>query len=396
VAYSASAPAERACVLVGVWSYRYLEPVPAAENSLRRMEALLGSHLCGWQQGSIYVAGNPQSPGDLPRVLVQRFRTASDVVLFYYVGHGLPDSEDELCLALGETQDDPVDRRTTSLRFDDVRHALRMSRAKTKIVILDCCYAGLAATPGGRLGAANMADLARSAGAYVMAACGEFGLAWFETEREATSPQTHFTKCLADIIEGGIPGEGRMLRLDPLFHRVADELDRVGRPVPVCLSTDYAAGFEFARNAAYVVDGTPDPAPGDTTAAGPRPQPNGGTGTRRDGAGGRPEHPEVQSLLARQRRIDKKLAASRAAAVGVVGLAAGYEIAKGTHPTPPVHSASGHDSDGGDGGHGHGAYPAGHPLAGSAGHVGHPVIEVDHGSDTQTSDAGGIYGDAGG
>jgi hypothetical protein len=370
--------------------------VPAAENSLRRMEALLGSDLCDWPQSTISVVRNPQSSGDLARVLVQRFKVASDVALFYYVGHGLPDFEDELCLAMGETQDAPADRRTTSLRFDDVRHALRTSKAKTKIVVLDCCYAGLATMSGGRLGSVGLADRARGAGAYVMAACGEFGLAWFETNPEAVWPQTHFTKCLADVIEGGIPGEGRMLRLNPLFHRVADELDRAGRPVPACRSTDYAAGFEFARNAAYMADGVSEPDPGDTVVGDPHPQPTGGAGTHRDGVGGRPEHPEVQSLLARQRRIDKKLAATKAVAAGAVGLAAGYEIAKGTHPTPSAYSASGDDSDGGDGGHSHGAYPAGHNLADSAGHIVHPIVEMDHGSGAHSSDAGGDYGDAGG
>lgn len=128
-------------LLIGTWKYRHLQPVPAAKHSLNRMQS---SPLYGrWPDGRVSVVANRDRPGDLRHELVTWFSDASDIALFYYVGHGKYDNDERLCLALRDTSDDPI-LRTTSLTFDDVRHAFRASKAAPKIVILDCCCAGSA------------------------------------------------------------------------------------------------------------------------------------------------------------------------------------------------------------------------------------------------------------
>ncbi|MGW7530621.1 caspase, EACC1-associated type [Streptomyces sp. NPDC054783] len=246
-------------MLIGTWDYRHLAPVPAAQHSLHRMRSLLTSPLCGsWPEDQVAVVDNRAKSGDLPHELVLWLRNAVDVALFYYVGHGQYDNDDRLCLALGDSSPDPVLRTTTSLTFDAVRLAFRASKAATKIAILDCCFAGLAAGHDSRL--AGTHDIPRSPGFYLMMASGEFNTAWFETSAESPRPQTYFTKYLVDLIERGIPDHPAGLTLGPIFDKVADALVRDGKPAPGCRVSDHAAAFVFARNRANpeVLEAAPD------------------------------------------------------------------------------------------------------------------------------------------
>ncbi|WP_405980983.1 caspase family protein [Streptomyces sp. NBC_00158] len=237
-------------VLIGTWDYRHLRPVPAAEHSLRRMRDLLTGPLCGdWPAERVSVVENRARPGDLPHELVLGLQDAVDVALFYYVGHGQYDNDDRLCLALGESSPDPVLRTTSSLTFDAVRQAFRTSRAATKIAILDCCFAGLAAGHDGRLSGAD--DMPRSPGFCLLMASGEFSTAWFESAAESPRPQTYFTKYLADLIERGVPGGPAGLALGPIFQDVAHALVRDGKPPPGSRFGDHAAEFVLARNSAH-------------------------------------------------------------------------------------------------------------------------------------------------
>ncbi|CRK57615.1 hypothetical protein [Alloactinosynnema sp. L-07] len=231
-------------VLIGNWNYRHLTTVPAAQHSLERMRSLLTGPVCGgWPQDRVMVVADQDRLADLPHDLVLWFQDVVDVALFYYVGHGQYDHDDRLCLALGDSSDHPALRTTTSLTFDAVRHAFRTSKATTKIAVIDCCFAELAAD--GQLG---QTELPRSPGFYLMMASGAFSTAWFEHDPDITRPQTYFTKALVDVIERGIPGQPESLTLGPIFDAVADELARHARPEPRSRASDRASAYRFARN----------------------------------------------------------------------------------------------------------------------------------------------------
>jgi Caspase domain len=245
-------PADRSrsrAILMGTSEYTHMTQVPAALHSLNRIKAVLTSELCVWPADRVSVFANERRPGDLPQQLVELFGAAEDIALFYYVGHGQADPLDMLCLGLTGSRPEPATQlRTTSLPFDAVRYALAMSPAKAKIVILDCCFAGLAAP--GRLSAGDVLSLTRATGAYTIAAAGEFEKAWFETNPDAPAPQTYFTKYFLDVIERGIPGEGPELRLEPIFNQTAHALAHDSKPVPTSTASGTAPFIVFARNAA--------------------------------------------------------------------------------------------------------------------------------------------------
>jgi WD40 repeat protein len=239
-------------VLIGTSDYAFLNGVPAAGHSLRRMAGLLVGPLCGWPPDRLLLLENEQGPGDLPDRLITAFDDVTDVALFYFVGHGQLSADDELCLGLVQSRPDPRRRAATSLRFSDVRQALLDSDAAIKIVILDCCFAGLATTGAGALAgpSGDVLDLTAGTGAYTLAATSAYATAWYEQDRRLARPQTYFTKYLADLVEAGMPGQPALLRMHPLFRHLRDNLTADGRPVPRSRAVDDAREFAFAYNAA--------------------------------------------------------------------------------------------------------------------------------------------------
>lgn len=237
-------------VLVGTWDYSFLEPIPAAENSLRRMEALLTGPLCGWPRERLLVVKNERDPSRLHDRLVTAFDGITGVALFYFVGHGQMGPDDQLCLGLELSRPEPNRRTATSLRFPDVRQALNDGGAATRIVILDCCFAGLA-TVGTQAGSAgDVLDHLMGTGAYTMAATSAYATAWYEHDPGVKKPQTYFTKYLVDLVEKGLPKQPSRLRLDVVYKQVHDNLALDERPVPRHRAVDDARDFAFAYNAA--------------------------------------------------------------------------------------------------------------------------------------------------
>ena len=240
-------------VLVGTSAYDKLTDVPAAAHSLNRMHRLLISSLCGWPVSQVSVFPELHLPGDLPDRLIDLYKKADSFALFYYVGHGQIDGEGQLCLGLAGSRPEAERRAATSLTFDAVRRALSASRASMKVIILDCCFAGLAVREHRTL-ARHVADLASVTGAYTLAAAGPYSTALFESDQDSPTPYTHFTKHFAEIVERGLPGASADLTLDLIYQRLRDDPDRAGKPQPTCISLDAAGTFPFARNAAARID----------------------------------------------------------------------------------------------------------------------------------------------
>jgi hypothetical protein len=236
-------------VVMGTSEYSHLKSIPAVRHSYERMVGLLTDPLCGWPSNRLLQLENEAGPGTVAHRLIAQFEAVEDVALFYYVGHGQIDPENELCLGLGGSRTEPNHRAATSLPFQAVRKALIGSPAVTKIVILDCCFSGLASQPVNTL-AARVLDAPAVAGAYTVAASGAYNTAWYEPDSSLGRPQTYFTKYLADLVETGMPGHPPALRLHTLFAQLSENLTHDGLPTPTIRSIDSANEFLFAYNAA--------------------------------------------------------------------------------------------------------------------------------------------------
>lgn len=268
-----------AAILIGTATYTYLPSVPAVASSLERMHRLLTGPLCGWPRDKVRVLADERVPGNLPDLLVEDFSAARDVALFYYVGHGQPDRNDRLCLGLVDSRTDQERRYTTSLTFDAVRHAMQESKAKVKILLLDCCYSGLALSGHNTLGADDgfgISGRVIGSGAYVVAACGPYDKARYEEQPGNPDAGTYFTKHLVEVVLAGGAGGATVLTLGQLTSKLREDLASLGRPVPAELARDEAAAFPFARYTATPAPVPPEPLPSEPAApeqAPPQPLP---------------------------------------------------------------------------------------------------------------------------
>ena len=100
---------------------------------------------CGLAEANLRVLADPASSVEVGLALAEDAEQAEEVLLVYYVGHGLVSVGGELYLATSST-----DRRAnrvayTALAYNAIRTSLLESRARSVVVILDCCFSGRAA-----------------------------------------------------------------------------------------------------------------------------------------------------------------------------------------------------------------------------------------------------------
>jgi hypothetical protein len=246
-------------VLIGTAAYTEgLEAMPAAANSLRRMEELLVG-LCGWPAAAVTPFGDLSTGDRRLRKVGELIEEATDVLLLYYVGHGLLLPGDDLGLALTDTDTNIALRLTTTYRLSTLREQLRYHcRARLKLIILDCCFAGIATRNAQGPGdLANRIDHAsRIEGTYTWTASRASQQAVYE---DGEGGLTYFTKILHEVVASGIPGKPAWLTLADVDLAVAQRFQELPlpntpiRPEPTRLAVGGLPGmFPFAPNAAPI------------------------------------------------------------------------------------------------------------------------------------------------
>ncbi|MEU3855287.1 caspase family protein [Streptomyces sp. NPDC029554] len=250
-------PGASRAVLVGTARYEHLEQLPAVSNNLRALERLLcGPLSLQLPAGHVTVVEDPGVAHTVVGAVRQAAAEATDTLIVYFAGHGLVDAQDQLSLALPHTE---FGRVETGLPYDWLRQVLLLdSRAERHVVILDCCYSGLAL---GRMSAQSpLADQAAVEGSFLLAAAAE--------TRTALAPvgqtYTAFTGALLDTLRCGIPGGPALLDLAAVYRHVRLTLEARGHPVPQARDRNSGAQVALGRNHA-VLPAAPVPVtPGDT------------------------------------------------------------------------------------------------------------------------------------
>ena len=249
-------------ILIGNAVYRSdsgIPDLPAAAGSVSAMADLLTGDLCRWPADRIVRLEDVAAPHVLARKVDGAVKSVRDVVLLYYVGHGLRTPKGQLGLALGDTDAVPTLVGHTAMLYDNVADILRGCPAATKLVILDCCHAEL----GNRANyifqsADDLAEAYPVDGLYFIGAS--------RMHQKAKTPVggdlTYFTRAFVDTVREGIRGRPALLRLDQIFVELRDRLLRDNLPEPVESGTRGAHQYPFAHNAAVSVG--PDHEAGNT------------------------------------------------------------------------------------------------------------------------------------
>ena len=212
-------------VLIGASEFTDLPNLPAVRHNLTDLASALTNSETGilWRDHCVVVQ-TPDSTATFMRQLRTVAKQTEDFLLVYYAGHGVRDQihDDRLYLAVRET--DPEGPDGTAVPFEYVRDVIEHSPARTRVLILDCCYSGLAV--GVMSGTAvDVQEVAVGGTAVITSA---------PKNRRSLSPpgdhNTAFTGELISLLEAGSPIPGEPLTIRATFRSLQVAL--VGRHLP--------------------------------------------------------------------------------------------------------------------------------------------------------------------
>ena len=228
-----------------------LPDIPAVAETARDLGEVLVSR-CGLDKDQVRVLVDPESPADIARSLHESAEEATDVLVFVYIWHGLPDLSGELHLATRSAAGLGSALTYQALAFGSVRRLLEDCRARSVLVILDCCYAGMAQ---GVFGAAagNAFGAAQLQGGCLLAAAApdEVALAPYGQRHTA------FTGALIDLLENGDPTGPPALTVDHAFRHVDRVLQDRKLPRPQRYVTASGGEVLLAPNRGYAPPDVP-------------------------------------------------------------------------------------------------------------------------------------------
>ncbi|MFF2643010.1 tetratricopeptide repeat protein [Streptomyces niveus] len=264
-------PGSSRAVLIGAHTFRHLPPLGPVEANVTKLGQLLTSDdVGGLAPEHCLERLQPADPGDLLDDLHRAADEATDLLVVYYAGHGITDPGDERQLYLALPDSEPTGKWYRTLRYADIREAVSRSPAVHKVVVIDCCFSGIALAGG--MGAA--AEPAKTA-PHVIAARAEIDKTCVLTASAETAtaycppsgPYSAFTGELIVLLESGLagpvpgdedglPGEHRpVLDLNAVYRSLHASLGTKGLPLPQVGSRNLGGDIPLARNRAYTGPG---------------------------------------------------------------------------------------------------------------------------------------------
>ncbi|GAA2883490.1 hypothetical protein GCM10010517_46700 [Streptosporangium fragile] len=223
-----------------------LTSVPAVTTTITALADCLVRR-AGLDPRNLTQVMDPANPQEIGEALADLAESATDTLLFYYVGHGLIGPGKELHLATRATAD--LRRGVAAhqaLPYPAVREVLSGCRARLLVVGLDCCFSGRAAGPA-VTATDDVFDTAWRHGTYVLASAGRHEAAW----ARPGEPHTAFTGELIRLLTEGDPRGPRDFTLDALYRSLDRSLARQGLPRPRRQAMDHTDTLALAPNRAY-------------------------------------------------------------------------------------------------------------------------------------------------
>jgi len=238
-------PSHSRAVLIGTSRFTKLPQLPAVRNNLSGLADLLrDDRILGLPAKHCVVIEDPVTSDDMLDPILDAAHEATDTLVVYYAGHGLPDLKSgELHLALVGSD---RQRMYTAVFYGHVRDALLESQADRRVVMLDCCYSGRALRFMGGDRASAVVDQASAEGTYVMTATAENK----EALAEPGEVYTAFTAELLATLHDGIPGRGKLLDMDTIFNHIRGNMRAKSRPIPQKSDRNTAGQLTLVRNQA--------------------------------------------------------------------------------------------------------------------------------------------------
>ncbi|MFD0312730.1 caspase, EACC1-associated type [Streptomyces flavalbus] len=250
-------------VLIGAGTFHdpELPDIPAVRANLDALRRTLTHPVHGvFAPEHCAVVEDPEDQSTVGAALSRAVRESEDLLLVYYCGHGLLDDAGLLHFALTGTDTENVG--FSAIHLDLVKRMVGGARARSRVLVLDCCFSGQAvsamAGPGGL--ALGQLDLT---GTYTL------------TSTTATAPShappgaahTAFTGSMLRAL--AVPGP---LTLDEVHRHIDQELAGLGLPRPQRRSVGAVGKLSLVRGPlreaeAPSATGTRAPTDADTRSA---------------------------------------------------------------------------------------------------------------------------------
>ncbi|MFC0600219.1 caspase, EACC1-associated type [Streptomyces palmae] len=202
---------------------------------------------------------------------VERFfldRSRNDLLLLHMSCHGIKDDDGHLYFAASDTDRDlPA---STAIPAAFLRDRMERCRARTIIVLLDCCYSG-AFLPGAKGdGRIHLRDELGGHGRAVLTATNRTEYAWEGQHLESAAPQpSRFTGALIEGLRTGaadLNGDGR-ITVTELYDYIYESLHRDGAKQHPRMWVDLEYHVTVARTVAAPDQGSPTVRPSRPYAA---------------------------------------------------------------------------------------------------------------------------------
>lgn len=165
---------------------------------------------------------------------------ATDTVLFYFAGYGLRQPDGRLHLALPNSH---VDRQSsTGFAYETIRSLIAESPAARKLVLLDCCFSGVATEVLSGTGLDD--ELLRIEGTQVITATASTRIAHAPGDRRHTG----FTGALLDVLREGVDNREKYIRVSEVFDPLRRRMVSDGLHPPRQLATHTIGDLAIAHN----------------------------------------------------------------------------------------------------------------------------------------------------
>ncbi len=223
-----------------------LPDVPAVAATVQDLGRVLVER-CGLGRDGLQLLIDPESPLAVDNALTEVAARATDVLLLYYVGHGVVSPSGELHLATTATKDLTHGLAAyQAMPYSAVLDLLTACRARSIVVVLDCCFSGRARGFSDRR-ADGTFELSYVHGGYLLtsSARNEAALA------PAGQRYTAFTGELLRLLRDGDPAGPADITLDHAYHYLSRALPARGFPLPHRQAGDRAGELVLAPNPSY-------------------------------------------------------------------------------------------------------------------------------------------------
>jgi hypothetical protein len=245
---------ETRIVLIGTSTFadKTLPAIPHATRNLDHLSRLFKDpDICGLEDNCIKRIDDPKSIEEITEVVANFGKEATNTFLVYYVGHGLYGNHlSPLYLTTTKTTEDG--KSYNGVPTNLVKDAIKNSPARTRILILDCCYSGKALE-----GAMDGAPSPEKAAKPTIVQDGTYGIAAVPADHRALAPPgetlTRFTGALVDVLQHGLDVQDKSLTLDTVFKAVEEKVRSKGDAAPPKHAVvDWASNFRIAFNRALI------------------------------------------------------------------------------------------------------------------------------------------------